>query len=123
VSGVSLAKTEDHHTSKKPSAQVAVAKKAAELKAKAEAEERGAPSRQARLAANAAHITEVALAADVPRHRHEQQHVHSARAPPVHLLDKNDILSITHVTFPTIWAWMRSCEKDHRSALSPWGET
>jgi predicted DNA-binding transcriptional regulator AlpA len=29
-------------------------------------------------------------------------------ALPVRLLDKRDIRSITHVTFPTIWAWMRA---------------
>jgi predicted DNA-binding transcriptional regulator AlpA len=85
--------------------QVAVAEKAAALKA--EAEERGAPGRHARLAANAAHIDEAALAADLPRYRHER-HVHGARAPPVRLLDKADILAITHVTFPTVWAWMRA---------------
>jgi predicted DNA-binding transcriptional regulator AlpA len=105
-SGVSHAEESHRHTSKKRSAQVAVAKKAAALKA--EAEERVSSSRQARLAANQAHIAKAALAADVPRQRHEREHVHSGRAPPVHLLDKNDILAITHVTFPTIWVWMRA---------------
>jgi predicted DNA-binding transcriptional regulator AlpA len=101
--GVSHAK-ENHH--REPPAQVAIAEKAAELKAKAD--ERDAPSRQARLAANQAYIAETALAGDIPLHRHEREHVHSARAPPVCLLDKNDILAITNVTFPTIWAWMRA---------------
>jgi predicted DNA-binding transcriptional regulator AlpA len=32
---------------------------------------------------------------------------HGARAPPVRLLGKAEILQITGVTFPTIWAWMR----------------
>jgi predicted DNA-binding transcriptional regulator AlpA len=91
---------------RKPSAQVAVAKKAAELKAKAE--ERDAPSRQPQIEANSAHIAAAELAADIPRYRHEREHVHSGRAPPVCLLDKNDILAITNVTFPTIWAWMRA---------------
>jgi predicted DNA-binding transcriptional regulator AlpA len=91
--------------SKKNAAQVAVAEKAAGLKAKTE--ERAAPSRQARLAANASHIAEAALADDLPRYRHER-HVHGARAPPVRLLDKADIRAITHVTFPTVWAWMRA---------------
>jgi predicted DNA-binding transcriptional regulator AlpA len=100
---VSHAKIENH-TRKPP--QVAIAKKAAELRAKAE--ERVVASRQPRIAANAAHIAEAALAADVPRHRHEREHVHGGRAPPLHLLDKNDILEITNVTFPTIWAWMRT---------------
>jgi predicted DNA-binding transcriptional regulator AlpA len=62
--------------------------------------------RQARLAANAAQLAEATLAADVPRDRHESQHVHAGRAPPVRLLDKNDVLEITNVTFPTIWGWM-----------------
>ena len=98
---------ENHHpTSKKPSAQLAPARKAAELKTKAE--ERAAPCRQARLAANQAYIAKAALAADIPRHRQEREHVHGARAPPVHLLDKNDILKIANVTFPTIWVWMRA---------------
>jgi predicted DNA-binding transcriptional regulator AlpA len=101
--GVSHVEENHHHTSKKPSAQVAFAKKAAALKA--EAEKRVAP---ARLAASAAPLTEATGAAAVPRDRHESQHVNAGRAPPVYLLDKSDILSITHVTFPTIWTWMRA---------------
>jgi predicted DNA-binding transcriptional regulator AlpA len=94
-----------HHTSTESSAQVAVARKARVLKVKAE-ERRAEPACQARLAANAAHIADVALAADVPRNRHEQ-HEHGGRAPPIRLLGKHDVLAITNVTFPTIWAWMR----------------
>ena len=93
-------------TKKIAAAQVAVAKKAAALKA--EAEEHVAPARQAQLAANAAQLAEATLTADVPRDRHESQHVHAGRAPPVRLLDKNDVLDITNVTFPTIWNWMRA---------------
>jgi predicted DNA-binding transcriptional regulator AlpA len=90
---------ENHlHTSEKPSAQVAFAKKKAELK-------RGTASRQPRIAANAAHTAEGELATDVPHHRDEHS---SGRPPPIHLLDKKDILEITNVTFPTIWAWMRA---------------
>jgi predicted DNA-binding transcriptional regulator AlpA len=102
-SGVSHAEENHHHT---PSAQVAVAKKASALKA--EAEERVAAVRQAQLAANDAYRAEAALAADRGCHQHDKHHVHGARAPPVRLLDKNDILEITNVTFPTIWAWMRA---------------
>jgi predicted DNA-binding transcriptional regulator AlpA len=60
-------------------------------------------------AANEAYIVAAALAADEAHHQRDQHHVHGARAPPsVRLLDKSDILSITHVTFPTIWTWMRA---------------
>jgi predicted DNA-binding transcriptional regulator AlpA len=95
---VSHANEDRHHISKKPSAQFALAKKKAELK-------RGTASRQPRIAANAARIAEAELAADVPHHRDEHG---GGRAPPVHLLDKKDILEITNVTFPTVWAWMRA---------------
>jgi predicted DNA-binding transcriptional regulator AlpA len=60
------------------------------------------------IAANEAHIAEAALVADTPHHEHGDHRVHGARAPLVRLLDKSDILSITHVTFPTIWSWMRA---------------
>ena len=93
-------------TQKIAAAQVAVAKKAAALAAEVEA--RAAPARQAQLVANATQVAEATLAADVPHDRHQSQHVHAGRAPPVRLLDKNDILKITNVTFPTIWAWMRA---------------
>ena len=102
---MSHANEHHHHTNEKPSAQVAVAKKVAALKA--EAEERTAPVRKARLAASAAPLAEATVAADVPSDRHESQDVNAGRAP-VRLLDKNDILSITNVTFPTIWTWMRA---------------
>jgi predicted DNA-binding transcriptional regulator AlpA len=95
---VSHANEDRRHISKKLSAQFALAKKKAELK-------RGTASRQPRIAANAPRIAEAELAADVPHHRDEHG---GGRAPPVHLLDKKDILEITNVTFPTIWAWMRA---------------
>jgi predicted DNA-binding transcriptional regulator AlpA len=103
--GVAHVEQDDHPTSRKPSAQVGVAKKAAVLKD--EADER--PVRQAQLiAANEAYREEMAFAADRGRDQHDKTHVRGARAPPVRLLDKNDILAITNVTFPTIWAWMRA---------------
>jgi predicted DNA-binding transcriptional regulator AlpA len=43
---------------------------------------------------------------------HYERRVHAARGPParlgVRLLSKREILAITNVTFPTIWAWMRA---------------
>jgi predicted DNA-binding transcriptional regulator AlpA len=90
----------------KPSAQVALAAKAGALKA-----EKAKPALSAALiAANKAHITEAALAADDAAHqRHDQQNVHGARAPPaVRLLGKAEVCAIANVTFPTIWAWMRA---------------
>jgi predicted DNA-binding transcriptional regulator AlpA len=102
---VSHANEHHHHTNEEPSAQVAVAKKVAALKA--EAEERTPPVRKAQLEASAAPLAEATVAADVPSDRHESQDVNAGRAP-VRLLDKNDILSITNVTFPTIWTWMRA---------------
>ena len=102
---MSHANEHHHHTNEKPSAQVAVAKKVAALKA--EAEERTPPVRKAQLEASAAPLAEATVAAAVPRDRHESQQ-NAGRAPPVYLLDKSDILSITHVTFPTIWTWMRA---------------
>ncbi len=60
------------------------------------------------IAANEAHIAEAALAPARGRHQHDGHHGHGACGPPpVRLLDKNDVLAITNVTFPTIWAWMR----------------
>ena len=91
--------------SKRPAAQVASAKKAADAKA--------------------AKATTSALALDlieanaIPRRRSRlrvasmmKRSVRAARAPParlgVRLLSKREILAITNVTFPTIWAWMRA---------------
>lgn len=92
------------HTIKKTSAQVAHTKRAAALKSSAS---KPALSPKLRVA-NEAHIAEAALASDEDRRQRDEHHVHGARAPPVRLLDKRDILSITHVTFPTIWSWMRA---------------
>jgi predicted DNA-binding transcriptional regulator AlpA len=90
----------------KPSAQVALAAKAAAMKA-----EKAKPALSAALvAANKAHVSEAALAADDAAHqRHDQRNVHGARAPPaVRLLGKAEVCAIANVTFPTIWAWMRA---------------
>jgi predicted DNA-binding transcriptional regulator AlpA len=85
--------------------QIAIAKEAAKLKAKG-----SKPALSPKLrAANEAHIAEAALAADEVSRQHDEHHVHGARAPPaIRLLDKKDILAITHVTFTTIWTWMQA---------------
>jgi predicted DNA-binding transcriptional regulator AlpA len=90
-------------TANKPPSQATIAAKAPKLKAKAE--ERVAPSLQARLAVNTAHA-ETALAADVTHHQPDRRYAQGARS--IFLLDKNRILAITSVTYPTIWAWMRA---------------
>lgn len=84
--------------------QVAVAKKAAKLKAST-----SKPALPPKLrAANEAHIAEAAMAADEVRRQHDEHHVHGARAPPaVRLLRKAEVLAITGATYASIWAWMR----------------
>jgi len=90
-------------TTKKSAAQVPFARKAAKLKA-----ECGKPALPAKLvAANQTHIIDAGLAADSVQHQSDRKHAHGARAPPIRLLGKPEILQITGVTFPTIWAWMR----------------
>jgi hypothetical protein len=74
--------------------QVAVARKAAELRAK-----NRKPTLSPKLqAANEAHIAEAALASDGVRRQHDEHHVHGARAPPVRLLDKGKILAIVSIS-------------------------
>jgi predicted DNA-binding transcriptional regulator AlpA len=87
-------------TTSKPAAQVGPAKAAAALKAQSKTKKFPAANKRARLAAG--------LAADVAPDQHNQRHVHGARAPPVRLLNKHEVCGIAGVTFPTIWAWMRS---------------
>jgi predicted DNA-binding transcriptional regulator AlpA len=58
-------------------------------------------------------LADEALApANPPPCEHDERNAHSARAPPtrlgVRLLPKTEILDITGVSFPTIWAWMRA---------------
>jgi predicted DNA-binding transcriptional regulator AlpA len=57
--------------------------------------------------ANVEHRAKAGLAADEqPRRKHAR--VHGARGPPPkRLLDKHDVLAITGLSYPTIWAWMR----------------
>ena len=54
-----------------------------------------------------------ALAAKpLARGEHDDRSVRAAGAPPArlgdYLVSKRDVLAITNVTFPTIWAWMRA---------------
>src|SRR5262249_45662854 len=90
-------------TAKKPTPQATIAATATPKRAKGD--EPVAPSRRARLAGNGAHA-KAALAADMAHHQPDRACVQGATS--TYLLDKKDILSITHVTFPTIWTWMRA---------------
>jgi prophage regulatory protein len=61
--------------------------------------------------ANLKHRAKAGLAAhELPRRKHEREHVHGARAPPpfVRLLGKREVTTIAGVSFPTIWSWMRA---------------
>jgi predicted DNA-binding transcriptional regulator AlpA len=60
--------------------------------------------------ANQKHRAKAALAAERPAQRVDHNHIHAPRGPPggIRLLDKAEILAITGVTYPTIWAWMRA---------------
>jgi predicted DNA-binding transcriptional regulator AlpA len=53
-------------------------------------------------------VTDEQDSATVPAHRaHDRQRAQAPRAHSIRLFDKREILAITNVTFPTIWAWMR----------------
>jgi prophage regulatory protein len=61
--------------------------------------------------ANLKDRAKAALAAgELPRRNHDREHVHGARAPPLveRLVSKSEVLAITGLSFPTIWAWMRA---------------
>jgi len=63
--------------------------------------------------ANEQRLADQALApANPPPCQNDEPNAHAARAPParlgVRLLSKTEILDITGVSFPTIWAWMRA---------------
>jgi predicted DNA-binding transcriptional regulator AlpA len=61
--------------------------------------------------ANLEHRVEAGLADD-PKHRtHDREHAHGARGPPPlaeRLLSKYEVMTITGLSFPTLWAWMRA---------------
>jgi predicted DNA-binding transcriptional regulator AlpA len=96
--------------SKQLPAQVAFAKKAADAKAAKAMNGAIAPEL---IEANEQELAEAVLT-DSNRlaREHYERRVHAARGPPaqlgVQLLSKREILAITNVTFPTIWAWMRA---------------
>ncbi len=74
---------------KKPAAQVAFAKKAAAVKAKADAKKAQAAVGAALIEADAEHRAAQALAPDDGRDQNDRENVHGARAPPhKHHIDK-----------------------------------
>lgn len=79
----------------KTAAQIAFAKKAAALKAKAKST--GLPA--SLIAANHKHLIKEAWAETPDAHsEHDQQRVHAPRAPPIRLLKKNEVLALVGVT-------------------------
>ena len=77
---------------KRPAAQVAASAKAAELKA---ATTRPQPH----------WLQRPMLQSDPPP---TPERLSAANQSPPHLLDKAEILTITRVSFPTVWQWMRA---------------
>jgi prophage regulatory protein len=60
------------------------------------------------IAANIEDRTKAGLADELPRRKHENERVHGARAPPLErLLSKHDVVALTNLSYPTLWAWMR----------------
>jgi predicted DNA-binding transcriptional regulator AlpA len=60
--------------------------------------------------ANIEHRAKAALADELPRHNHDREHVYGARAPPPlveRLLSKYEVMTITGLSYPTLWQWMR----------------
>jgi predicted DNA-binding transcriptional regulator AlpA len=95
--------------SKRPAAQVAFAKKAADAKAAKGETSLIAPDP---IDGNEQELAEKALAAaDRPAREHDEGSLHTARAPPArlgaHLLSKREVLAIANVSYPTLWSWMR----------------
>ena len=94
--------------SKRPAAQVAFAKKAADAKAAKGKTSLIAPD----LIDGEQDLAEEALAA-ANRHarKHDERSLHAARAPPAplstRLLSKREVLAIANVSYPTLWSWMR----------------
>jgi len=52
------------------------------------------------------------LAPDKPKRcNHDREHTHGARAPPPlmqRLLNKYEVMTISGLSYPTLWAWMRA---------------
>jgi predicted DNA-binding transcriptional regulator AlpA len=87
--------------SKKPAAQVAASKKAAAVKAAADAKRGQAPWLR-ELARQLPPLSE-----QLPPAPERAWAAILSHGPP-RLLSKSDILAITNVSFPTVWAWMRA---------------
>jgi predicted DNA-binding transcriptional regulator AlpA len=95
--------------SKRPAAQVAFAKKAADAKAAKGKTSLIAPDL---IDGNEQELAEEALAAaNRPAREHDERSLHAARAPPARLgarlLSKREVLAIVGVSYPTLWSWMR----------------
>jgi predicted DNA-binding transcriptional regulator AlpA len=83
---------------KQPAAQIEPSKKTAALKAANAAKRPQSPWLQRPMAV---------LQSDAPPPPERLSAAHRSQGPP-RLLNKAEILAITNVTFPTIWAWMRA---------------
>jgi predicted DNA-binding transcriptional regulator AlpA len=94
--------------SKRPAAQVAFAKKAADAKAAKGKTSLIAPDL---IDGNEQELAEEALAAANRPVREHERSPHAARAPPARLdarlLSKREVLAIVGVSYPTVWSWMR----------------
>ena len=95
--------------SKRPAAQVAFAKEAADAKA---AKGKTRPSAPDLIDGNEQELAEEALVAATRSAReHDERSLHAARAPPARLgarlLSKREVLAIVGVSYPTVWSWMR----------------
>jgi hypothetical protein len=88
-----------------PAAQIALAKKAAKLKAD-KGQKTGIPP--AIITAKQRHLFRAALVAQaIADRKNAEANGHPPRAPPsVLLLSKTDVVGITGVTYVTIWKWM-----------------
>jgi predicted DNA-binding transcriptional regulator AlpA len=61
--------------------------------------------------ANLEHRAKAGLASDDLKHsNHDREQTHAARAPPLveRLLGKSEVMTITGLSYPTLWAWMRA---------------
>jgi predicted DNA-binding transcriptional regulator AlpA len=61
--------------------------------------------------ANLKNRTKAGLAPHDSKHRNQdREHTHGVRAPPPlvqRLLNKYEVMTITGLSYPTLWAWMR----------------
>jgi predicted DNA-binding transcriptional regulator AlpA len=89
-------------TTKRPAAQVAASKKAAALKAAADKKRPQRPWLR-----DLARQLPAPTDQQLPPAAERLSVAHQSQGPP-HLLDKGEILTITRVSFPTVWGWMRA---------------